>query len=276
MSTNDGNFLARMATSSHRRLNAAMARAGERELRRRVKELPPPPKLELAANGFDLIAEIKRRSPSAGDLAAQDLAIAAQARAYTAGGACALSVLTEPEEFSGELSHLTEVAVALPQVPVMRKDFLVGTYQVLEARAAGASGVLLIAAILEPDLLEAMLAHALELGLFVLVEVFDEGDIARCAGAMAAMNAPGRLLIGVNCRDLRTLGVDRARFAALAPYLPGNLPWVAESGIETAEQAAEVARLGYRVALVGTALMRSGAPEAAARELIKAGRGARS
>jgi indole-3-glycerol phosphate synthase len=136
--------------------------------------------------------------------------------------------------------------------------------------------VLLIAAILEPDLLEAMLAYAIELGLFVLVEVFDEGDVARCTGVMQALKAPGRLLIGVNCRDLRTLAVDGSRFAALAPHLPPNLPWVAESGIETAEQAAEAARLGYRLALVGTALMRSGAPEAAARELIKAGRGARA
>lgn len=276
MSTNDGDFLARMATASHRRLDQALAQASERELRRRVKELPPPPRLDLSGSGFDLIAEIKRRSPSAGTLAAQDLSVTAQAHAYAAGGACALSVLTEPEEFSGDLAQLSAVAAALPDVPVMRKDFLVGTYQVLEARAAGAAGVLLIAAIFEPDQLEAMLAHAFELGLFALVEVFDEGDVARCAGAMAAVKRPEQLLIGVNCRDLRTLAVDRARFAALAPRLPRNLPWVAESGIESPEQAADAARLGYRLALVGTALMRAGSPQSAARELIAAGRSARA
>lgn len=272
MNGREPDFLARMATASHRRLDAALARISERELRRRIQTLPPPVPLGLSASGFDLIAEIKRRSPSAGTLAGPDLAIVAQARAYAQGGACALSVLTEPEEFAGELSHLTQVAAAVPQVPVMRKDFLVSTYQVLEARAAGAAGVLFIAAILEPEQLEAMLACAVEMGMFALIEVFDEGDIARCAGALEAARAPGRVLIGVNCRDLRTLEVNRARLAALAPSLPPQLPWVAESGIASPADAAEAARLGYRLALVGTALMRAAGPQTAVRELIAAGR----
>jgi indole-3-glycerol phosphate synthase len=275
VSPRDSDFLARMATASRRRMGAAMARNSERELRQRVKELPPPPQLSLPANGFDLIAEIKRRSPAAGQLAGESLSIVEQARAYVAGGAAALSVLTEPDEFSGELGQVTEVAAALPGVPVIRKDFLVGTYQVLEARAAGAAGVLLIAAILESGQLGEMLAQALELGLFALIEVFDEDDLARCTALPASANAPGRVLIGVNCRDLRSLEVNFPRFGAMAPLLPRQLPWVAESGIESPEQAAAVARLGYRLALVGTALMRAGDPQAAARRLLAAGRAAR-
>ena len=273
MNDRDTDFLARMATASHRRLNESLARISERELRRRVKDLPPPPALQLSAGGFDLIAEVKRRSPAAGQLAVQDLSVTAQARAYAAGGAAAISVLTEPEEFGGELAHVSEVAAAVPRVPVMRKDFLLGTYQVLEARAAGAAGVLLIAAILEPEHLEALLAYTVELGMFALVEVFDEGDIARGAASVANAAARGQVLIGVNCRDLRTLEVNFARFADLAPALPRGLPWVAESGIESPAQAAEVARLGYRFALVGTTLMRAASPESAVRELLAAGRG---
>lgn len=271
-----GNFLARMATASHRRLNQALAGTSERELRRRVKERPAPPALRFAAEGFDLIAEIKRRSPAAGLLAAALLSPAEQARRYALGGTCALSVLTEPEEFNGDLAHVAAVAAAVPALPVMRKDFLVGTYQILEARAAGAAGVLLIAAMLEPEQLEAMLTLTLELDMFALLEVFDASDIGRCAAALEIDAAPGRVLIGVNCRDLRTLQVDFGRFAQLAPLLPRELPWVAESGIGAPHQAADVARLGYRLGLVGTTLMRSANPESAVRELLEAGRRGRS
>jgi indole-3-glycerol phosphate synthase len=160
----------------------------------------------------------------------------------------------------------------------MRKDFLVGTYQIMEARAAGAAGVLVIAGMLEPEQIEAMLGCALALGMFVLVEVFDRPDLDRCVPAVlaAAGTAPGegRVLLGVNCRDLRTLEVDFSQFAALVPNLPTAVPWVAESGIGTPDQAAEVARLGYRLALVGTALMRSGDPAAAAQAMLRAGRAA--
>jgi indole-3-glycerol phosphate synthase len=265
-----------MATASHRRLNQALANRSERELRRRVKEQAAPAALRLSAQGFDLIAEIKRRSPSTGLLAADSLSPAEQARRYALGGACALSVLTEPEEFNGDLAHVVEVTAAVPALPVMRKDFLVGPYQILEARAAGASGVLLIAAILEPEQLEAMLTLTLELDMFALLEVFDAGDIGRCAVALEIGAVPGRVLIGVNCRDLRTLQVDFGRFAQLAPLLPRELPWVAESGIEAPHQAAEVARLGYRLGLVGTALMRAADPESTLRELLGAGRRGRS
>lgn len=269
-------FLARMATASHRRLDEALARRSEKELRRLVDSMPPPPAPRFTAGAFHLIAEVKRRSPSAGQLAHTALAPAAQARDYAAGGALAISVLTEPEHFGGDLEHLREVAAALPGMPVMRKDFLVGNYQVLEAREAGAAGVLLIAAMLDPEQFQAMLSCALELGLFVLVEIFDPADLAACLPAMRVASATnagrGRILLGVNCRNLRTLEVEFARFAALAPGLPAAFPWVAESGIETPQQAADVARLGYSAVLVGTALMRSDDPTAAARALLDAGR----
>lgn len=278
MSGAAGDFLERMAAASQRRCAQARARIDEAALRRHVAALPPPPAPRFDAVAFHLIAEVKRRSPSAGQLAAASLSPVDQAGLYARAGALVVSVLTEPEEFAGDLADLEAVTTALPALPVMRKDFLVSPYQVLEARAAGAAGVLLIAAMLEPRKLEAMLACALELGLFVLVEVFGADDLARCQPAVLAAAATpagqGRVLLGVNCRDLRTLRVDVGRFAALAPQLPPGLPWVAESGIETPAQAGEVAALGYRLALVGTALMRSGDVVASAAALLAAGRAA--
>jgi len=274
----DGDFLARMATASHRRLDRAIAAVPEKDLRRRIATLPAPPAPRFTRDAFHLIAEVKRRSPSAGQLAGETLRPAEQARLYAEGGALAVSVLTEPGEFDGDIAHVAEVATALPSLPVMRKDFLVGTYQVLEARAAGAAGVLLIAAMLEPEQFQALLDCALGLGMFVLVEVFDREDLDRCVPAALAAAATdagrGRVLLGVNCRDLRTLKVEFARFARIAPHLPAALPWVAESGIEGPDQAAEVAGLGYSLALVGTALMRSGDPRGAAQALLAAGRAA--
>ena len=271
-------FLARMATASHRRLDCALSRISEEELSAHVARMPAPPAPCFSSDAFHLIAEVKRRSPSAGELAAPALTPAEQARRYAAGGAVVISVLTEPEEFAGDLAHVTAVAQALPAMAVMRKDFLVGNYQVLEARAAGAAGVLVIAAMLEPEQIASMLDCALGLSMFVLVEVFDRADLDRCVPAVQAAAATpagrGRVLLGVNCRDLRTLGVDFSRFAALAPHLPADVPWVAESGIESPSQVAEVARLGYSLALVGTALMRSGDVATATQALLGAGRNA--
>lgn len=271
-----GDFLALMAIASRRRMEQAIAQCSERELRLRIEALPPPPAPRFTRTAFHLIGEVKLRSPSAGSLGSEALSPAEQARRYAAGGAIAISVLTEPEEFAGDLSHVTEVARALPGIPVMRKDFLIGGYQILEARAAGAAGILLIAALLEPGELATLIASAVELGMFVLVEVFDRADLARCVPAVRAAAATeagrGRVLLGVNCRDLRTLRVDFGRFAELAPLLPPELPWVAESGIDNAAQARDVARLGYSLALVGTALMRSSDPAAAVQSLLEAGR----
>jgi len=270
-------FLARMAAGSRARLAQATATRPEAALRERVAALARPPALQLSPARFDLIAEVKRRSPAAGTLAAVALDVAAQARSYAGGGAAAISVLTEPTEFQGDLGHLKEVAAAAAPVPAMRKDFLVAPYQVLEARAAGAAGVLLIVAMLDGETLEAMLHAALALGMFVLVELFDEADLGRALPLLdqarhQADVADGQLLLGVNCRDLRTLAVDFGRFAALAPRLPGDLPCVAESGVASPAHARRVVELGYRLALVGTALMQSGDPQRAAAALLAAGR----
>jgi len=267
-------FLARMAASSAARAAAARAAVPERELEVRLSGLPPAAATVFSSQAFHLIAEVKRRSPAAGRLAGQSLQPAEQARLYALGGALAVSVLTEPDEFEGDLLHVTEVHRALPALPVLRKDFLVDTYQVIEARVAGAAGVLLIAAMLEPGALADMLATARRLGMFALVEVFGCDDLALCERVVleAAAADPGRVLLGVNCRDLRTLAVDFDRFAAMAPALPRELPWVAESGIDTPEHAATVARLGYRLALVGTALMRCADPTATTAAFLKRAR----
>lgn len=274
-------FLARMAVSSTLRAVAGMESCPALILEARVRKLPAPPPLKLSPQGFDVIAEVKRRSPSAGALAGRSLRITDQGRNYAQGGAAALSVLTEPEAFDGEMAHLQEVASAAAPVPAMRKDFLVSTYQVLEARAAGASGVLLIAAMLNDARLQDMLSYTHRLGLFALVEIFDAADLERSVSAIRA-SGPGliegrcRSLIGVNCRDLRTLQINFGRFAELAAQLPADIPRVAESGVESASQAARVAGLGYGVALVGTALMRAPDPAAFVAELLAAGRASAS
>jgi indole-3-glycerol phosphate synthase len=235
-----------------------------------------PPQLELDC--FDIIAELKLRSPSMGHLAASGFDFETQLAAYAAGGAAAVSVLTEPEEFHGSLEHLEHAAALLRPhgIPVMRKDFLTEPYQVLEARAAGAGGVLVIAAMLNDAEMGALVDCARECGLFVLLEAFDEGDLERI-GELAAIKRPrdeAPLLVGVNCRNLRTLAVEFARFAALASHLPAGLTAVAESGIETDEQLRDVAGWGYSMALVGSALMQAGSPAEQLAKFIAAGRGA--
>ena len=228
------------------------------------------PVVPLALSAFDLIAEIKNRSPAEGQLSDSQLpagTLGTRARAYAEGGAAAISVLTEPSRFDGALVHLEEVVAAVPQTPVMRKDFLVEPVQVLEARAAGASGVLLITTMLDDAKLSAMLDCAFEHGMFVLLESFDEEDLRR---SVPYLGRDGQLLVGVNTRNLRTLEVDAARLERLAPLLP-DVPCVAESGLHVAEDAARVAGWGYTMALVGTALMRSEDPTALVHDMRAAG-----
>ena len=260
-------FLRQMAAASAARAEALGAfRAADFD-----KPLYP-----LALARFDVIAEIKERSPSAGLLAANGADRAARARLYAEGGAAAISVLTEPARFGGAVGHLAEVAADV-RIPVMRKDFLVDPRQVQEARAAGASGVLLIAAMATDASLRAMLDCAFELSMFVLLECFDESDLERAGGllsdgAVAKQAAEQRLLLGINARDLRTLRVDPGRLAAMAARLPEGAVAVAESGIDDAAAAAGVAACGYRAALVGTALMRSPDPAGLVRRMLEAGR----
>jgi len=233
------------------------------------------PVLPLSLGTFDLIAEIKELSPTEGDLSYGDCHRHSRAIAYAAGGAVAISVLTEPSSFGGDLSHLEEVVAAVPDTPVMRKDFLVEPVQILQARKAGASGVLLIAAMLSDAKLHDMLDCAWEHGLFVLLESFDEEDLRRTSALLE--NAvekdkadSGDLLVGVNTRNLRTLEVDPDRLRNLAPALPAAR-CVAESGLLVPEDAARVAGWGYRMALVGTALMRSEDPAALVTAMQNAG-----
>ncbi len=216
---------------------------------------------------FDLIAEVKPRSPSGGVFPERSPAGDA-ALGYEAGGAGMISVLTEPSEFGGSIEKLRAVASAV-SIPVLAKDFLVDPIQVYEAREAGADGVLLIARILDDDAMAELLDAAAECGLFALLEAFDEADLGRISEV-----ARGRvdLLAGVNCRDLDTLGIVPGRHEALAGHLPPALVTVAESAMLGSADIERVASLGYRAALVGTALMKSDDPDALVREMVDAGR----
>jgi indole-3-glycerol phosphate synthase len=262
-------FLAAMAESSARRARGARTDFSAAELGR--------PVYPVRFDEFGVIAEIKKRSPAEGDLSAQAGSMASRARAYADGGASAISVLTEPERFEGALSHLEEVvnAVAGRNIPVMRKDFLVDPCQVLEARAAGASGVLLIAAMLEVAETRRMLDCAFDHGMFVLLESFDAADLEVTGKLLAEKTyrrqaEAQRLLVGVNTRNLRSLEVDPRRLEALGPLLPPGAVAVAESGLHDADDARRAAACGYRMALVGTALMRAPDPAERIREMISA------
>ena len=268
-------LLTDMLHSGQYRVAEARGRVPDAALRAAALATPAPPPLRLAARGFDLIAELKLRSPSLGDLSAATFDPVQRLEGYAEGGAAACSILTEPTRFDGDLEHLRLAAdTLLPfAVPAMRKDFLVDPYQVLEARAYGASGVLLIVRMVPREQLVAMLDCAAEHGLFVLLEAFDADDL-EVAGSIAR-EREGRdeqVLMGLNCRDLETLAIDPQRFAELRGRLPPQWPAVAESGVQTPEDAARVARLGYRLALVGTSLMRRPDPAQAVRELLEAGR----
>lgn len=271
----NGQFLEQMAEASRARVHAASASVSRDELLRRALASPAPPALRLHPGGFDLIAELKLRSPAAGALRGGREDVAARVTAYARAGAAAVSVLTEPTRFDGNLEHLAIAARALAAhgVPVMRKDFLVDAYQVLEARAAGAGGVLAIVRLLEDLELEAIVRQARALSLFVLLEAFDESDIERMHGLVARLGAAG-LLAGVNSRDLATLEVVPERLERLARHLPSGVARVAESGIETAAHARRAADAGYDLALVGSALMREDDPSVLAGAMLSAARGA--
>jgi indole-3-glycerol phosphate synthase len=208
---------------------------------------------------LNVIAECKRRSPSRGVLrrAYDPVAIA---RGYEEAGAAAVSVLTEPTFFDGELDHVRAVRQAV-RLPLLRKDFIISQYQLWEARAAGADAVLLIVAALADDDLGSLLAAARAIGLDVLVEVHDETELDR---ALAA----GAQLVGVNNRNLRTLSVDVGASRRLAARLPPHVVGVAESGLKSAEDLHALHAVGYRAFLVGERLMTAEDPGAALRDLM--------
>lgn len=250
-----------MRQSSTERLEEAREQIAISEMRERAVLWPTQ---AFPDNGFALIAEVKPRSPSEGDLGL--VSPVAQALSYQAGGASAISVLTEPTEFGGSLELLEKVAASV-SIPVMRKDFIVDPYQIWEARAHGADGVLVIARMLQPDGLRALVDAAAEAELFALVEIFDLPDLDSIG---MLIDADTRFLIGVNSRDLDTLQVRGVVHHRLAPFLPSGVMAIAESGVETVEDVRALSRLGYEGVLVGTSLMRSDEPDNSVREMIKA------
>jgi indole-3-glycerol phosphate synthase len=226
------------------------------DLRAALADIDPPrdPMPHFRAAGSSVIAEVKRRSPSKGDLAdIPDPAVLA--REYAAGGAAAISVLTERRRFGGSLDDLRAVRAAV-DTPILRKDFIVTEYQLVEARAAGADLALLIVAALDDDTLRSLHDTARDLGLTVLVEVHDEPETERAV-------ALGAELIGVNARNLKTLAVDNDTFGRLATLIPHDRVKVAESGIFGAQDVKRFVAEGARAVLVGEALVKDGDPRGA-------------
>lgn len=212
----------------------------------------------LAAPGLSVIAEVKRRSPSRGALA-EDLDPVLQSKHYADGGAAAISVLTEPFHFNGSNADLVAVR-ADTKIPVLRKDFTLDPIQVWEAKAIGASAILLIVAILDDPTLAALYELATDVGLDVLVEVHSVEEAER-----ALQLAPR--IVGVNNRNLATFDVDLATSEAIAPMLVDVSVTVGESGIHTASDAARMAAIGFDAVLVGESLVRSSDPAGLIREL---------
>ena len=242
------------------------------ELRKRAVpagSLPEPPQgaaagprfeSALRAPGLGVIAEFKRRSPSAGTLR-ENADLHEMLDAYERGGAVAFSVLTDEPHFDGRLQDLRE-ARGEHGLPVLRKDFVVDPYQLLEARSAGADAVLLIAAALSQEQLVDLYGQARELSLDVLVEVHDAAELER---ALAA----GATVIGINNRDLRDFSVDVGRTQRLLAGIPEEVAVVSESGIGTAEQLFELRRDGVAAVLIGESLMRAPDPAATLRSLLE-------
>ena len=234
------------------------------ELKARVDGMRPCKPVMPVLRGEDIavIAEVKRKSPSKGSLAdiADPAGLAAQ---YEAGGAHVISVLTEERRFGGSLDDLAAVRAAV-EIPVLRKDFIVSSYQLWEARAWGADLVLLIVAALDQECLVSLHERAKSIGLSVLVEVHDEHEVARALDA-------GAEIIGVNARDLRTLEVHREQFARVAPSIPDRIAKVAESGVRGPQDLLDYAKAGADAVLVGESLVVGNDPQSAVHSLVTAG-----
>lgn len=234
------------------------------DLKARVASVPSARPVIPTFKGDDVcvIAEVKRKSPSKGELA--EIPSAAElASRYEAGGAHVISVLTEERRFGGSLADLDAVRAAV-DIPILRKDFIVSSYQLWEARAHGADLALLIVAALDQNALESLIERTKSLGMTALVEVHDADEVARALDA-------GAEVIGVNNRDLRTLAVNRDQFLNIAPLIPDHVVKVAESGIRNAADLRHYAAAGADAVLVGEALVTGGNPEAAVHELVTAG-----
>ncbi|MCU0636705.1 MAG: indole-3-glycerol phosphate synthase TrpC [Gemmatimonadaceae bacterium] len=229
-------------------------------LRARAGTLPPPPDLvaALRRSTVQVIAEVKRASPSKGAIA-PGIAADAQAVRYVTGGAAAISVLTEPSRFGGSLDDLEAVTRAV-DVPAIRKDFIVAPVQLWEARCAGAAGALLIARALAPALLADLIGEAGAAGITPVVEIRTSDELRRAVHA-------GATVIGVNNRDLETLVIDPGTADALIPAIPSRCIAIAESGMQRREDVARYARVGADAVLVGSMVSAAADPSAAVRQL---------
>jgi indole-3-glycerol phosphate synthase len=249
-------------SATRARIAGLQPRAAELERRAAAAPLPPPLARALAPGGASgtvgVIAEVKRRSPSAGSIR-EDLDPVDHARSYQRGGAVAISVLTDEPHFGGSLEDLACVAAAV-SVPVLRKDFILDELQLLEARAAGASGVLLIVRALPAERLRPLAGAARALGLGVVIEIHSAAELEQALAADPTA-------VGVNSRDLGTFAVDLRLADRLLAHVPASLPAIAESGIETRADVERMARAGADLVLVGTSVARTADPEAAVRAL---------
>jgi indole-3-glycerol phosphate synthase len=257
-------LLAAIVASTRTRVRAEAAGCPARELERRIPAMRPTRGFRdaLAAPGLRVIAECKRRSPSRGVLR-QAYDPVAIATGYAEAGAAAISVLTEPTFFDGRLQHLASVRDAV-DLPLLRKDFVVDDYQIVEARVGGADAVLLIVAALTDAELRRLISEAAGLGLDALVEVHDERELDRAVAAGATM-------IGVNNRNLKTLAVDVGGAERLAAGMPADVLAVAESGLRTTDDLDRLRALGYAAFLVGERLMTADDPAAALTALLGGG-----
>jgi indole-3-glycerol phosphate synthase len=239
------------------------------DLERLARATPAAPSLAAALMGTHVavIAEVKRRSPSKGAIA-PGLDAVAQARAYAEGGAVAISVLTEPDHFSGSLEDLVAVRAAVG-VPALKKDFHVRPIQLVEARGAGASAALLIARALDPDRLREMVEVGRALGLELLIEIREEGELDRALEAGATM-------IGVNNRDLESLVIDPTTAERLVPRIPSSIVAIAESGMKTRADVERYAACGADAVLVGSSISGAADPSAATRTLAAVPRSRRA
>lgn len=251
-------YLEQLLATTRHRIDEARVKLSEEALEQRISSIPPARGFRDALSGSTtaVIAEIKRASPSKGPLN-EGLDAASMARSYVEGGADAISVLTEPTGFKGSIEDMHAALGA--GVPVLRKDFLLDPLQVLESRAEGADGVLLIVRIVDKEL-GGLLDATRALGMDALVEVFDEQDLDRALDA-------GADIIGVNHRDLATFEVDPDRTAKLAPRIPDGVTLVGLSGVESRSDVERLAAAGAHAVLVGESLVTAPDPAAKLREL---------
>lgn len=245
-------ILDQIVVSKWREVEAARQALPDEELEAKLTCAPPLRDFKSAlesAEGMAVIAEVKKASPSAGVLRA-DFDPGVIAEIYARHGAAAISVLTDTPYFQGKLSHLTAIRNRVP-VPLLRKDFIVDRYQLLEARVAGADAVLLIAEVLEDDELPELLGDAQELGMEALVELYDKDNLQRVIDS-------GATIIGVNNRDLRTFETRLEHTLSLAPLIPANCLLVSESGIRNRQDVERLQAAGVKAVLVGETFMRAG------------------